>query len=449
MPAKPFRFIHAANLRLGQTVMAGDRWEGSHGSLAAQAPAIAFRRVIELCLEHEVDFLILSGNSFDASTGVSSDVQTELEAGLQTLSEHGIHSFIMPGERDPSEIWKSEIPLPTQATLLDPDACESIVVTRNGRDICALSPVVLADSKQSLVLSTEPSALFHLGIVTATDSGISGAETSVVAGRSLSSTVLREIFDQGIDYLALQPGQHRQTYKDSRGIAHDPGPPQAIRTEETGPHGCTLVEVDGQGEVALRLLPTSVIRCERMLVDLSVVKHRQELVETMSLELMDRDPCAGEELWLVEWIFDGGLSDSLSIDGEQDQLQLAEEIEAELGSEGPLRLHSFVVSVPSTDSSSDSKQPARGSFGGPSGRHHLSDRVAIPFSSEQDTLRMEFDDVITRQGSADLLQLKREVQHAEWKETDWGRAVADCLDRWDDETVLAAARTVGDQWLSG
>src|SRR5690606_9064338 len=106
-------------------------------------------------------------------------------------------------------------------------------------------------------------------------------------------------------YLALGGGSRRITVKLPQGMAHDPGCPQPLDGRQTAAQGCTLVEVDRNGHLTTRLLPTAIVRREEIALSVTPEMDWDALVRAMQTALSDRDPLATERLWLVRWVIDG------------------------------------------------------------------------------------------------------------------------------------------------
>jgi hypothetical protein len=65
----------------------------------------------------------------------------------------------------------------------------------------------------------------------------------------------------GIDYWALGGSRAAlDVASDRRRAVHCPGSPQGFCPGDGGPHGCTLVSVDGDGEIRMRRIETDVVR---------------------------------------------------------------------------------------------------------------------------------------------------------------------------------------------
>lgn len=106
---------------------------------------------------------------------------------------------------------------------------------------------------------------------------------------------------QGIDYWALGGRRDRKTPVSEPRAIHYPGSPQGRGPQDVGPHGCTLVEVQGSRQVRLRFIPCDLVRWqhERVLVARSTAWD--DLTTKLSERLHDlRSQAPGGPL-LVRW----------------------------------------------------------------------------------------------------------------------------------------------------
>ena len=74
---------------------------------------------------------------------------------------------------------------------------------------------------------------------------------------------LAALQNRGINYWALGGRHDRSTPQSGAQFVHYCGTTQGRRPEESGIHGCTLVEVDGQRQTRTSLIPTDVALDER------------------------------------------------------------------------------------------------------------------------------------------------------------------------------------------
>ena len=118
MAFHPQRFIHAANIRLDVPVSVqtterpGDQLRMEFEDATLQA----FDEVIENCLRHDVDFLLLTGNVF-IEADRSLRARLAILKGFQRLREREIQVFVVPGDMDPAEAWRAIPEMPDNVSV--------------------------------------------------------------------------------------------------------------------------------------------------------------------------------------------------------------------------------------------------------------------------------------------------------------------------------------------
>jgi len=118
MAFEPQRFIHAANIRLDVpvSVQTTETLTDALRFAFEDATLHAFDEVIEACIRRDVDFLLLSGNVF-IEADRSLRARLTLLKGVSRLDENNIHVFVLPGDADPAEAWRSIPELPENVTV--------------------------------------------------------------------------------------------------------------------------------------------------------------------------------------------------------------------------------------------------------------------------------------------------------------------------------------------
>jgi hypothetical protein len=118
MAFEPQRFIHAANIRLDVpvSVQTTETLTDELRFAFEDATLHAFDEVIESCIRKDVDYLLLSGNVF-IEADRSLRARLALLKGVRKLDERNIHVFVLPGDADPPEAWRSIPELPDNVTV--------------------------------------------------------------------------------------------------------------------------------------------------------------------------------------------------------------------------------------------------------------------------------------------------------------------------------------------
>lgn len=326
MPFEPFRFLHAANLFLDHQLRGVGRIPESLRETVEQATLFAWDRVVEAAIQKQVDFVLLVGNSFDA-TDHSLTGQVALVAGLEKLGEHEIPVFIVPGVSDPDMAWRLGLALPDNVTRFGGELSEPISLSRNGRRFCTIHHV-MANIRD--LDSTDGNGLDELAVFapqfSPNDAGpfdiallesitndatlppeLADSEHVAVqeALRGRQPHLVRPAFDPElvsrcqIKYWAIGEGLRRQAWRVGRGLAHTPGTPQGLSSTDTGIMGCTLVEVESDARVNETFIPTSRVRWENITLILHANTTRDAALAQLR-STMDTIPrTSNDELWLA------------------------------------------------------------------------------------------------------------------------------------------------------
>jgi hypothetical protein len=129
-----------------------------------------------------------------------------------------------------------------------------------------------------------------------------GLFSIVVAHGELDTTLVQT---RGIHYWAMGGRHERGTPLNGQYIVHYCGTPQGRRPEESGVHGCTLVQVDEQGQARTSLIPADAARWldERILLDESTTRDQLESrMRDRLLSLRETMPSAS---LLISWRIGG------------------------------------------------------------------------------------------------------------------------------------------------
>ena len=124
------RFVHAADLHLDSPFV-GIRAAAPDNVASAlhDATFAAYENIIELCIEEEVDALLVAGDVYD-SADRSLRAQLKFVDGLKRLDEAGIRSFVCHGNHDPLDGWEARLDYPPSCTRFGPDF-EAVPVFEN------------------------------------------------------------------------------------------------------------------------------------------------------------------------------------------------------------------------------------------------------------------------------------------------------------------------------
>lgn len=243
----PFRFIHAADLHLDTpfTGMTGvpDRLR----RYLQDSTFAALGGLVDLAVSEQVDFIVISGDVYDASDS-SLRAQLRLKEAWEKLERHGIPLYVIHGNHDPLGT-RLRLTLPSNVTTFGP-SLESVTAVRrqDGLPVAVVSGISYASSSVTENLSrrfkrSTDSPLYHIALLHANVEGQEGHD--VYAPCSLA-----DLRDSGYDYWALGHIHKRQVLSESPLVVY-PGNLQGRSLKETGAKGCYLVMVDENGSAEL------------------------------------------------------------------------------------------------------------------------------------------------------------------------------------------------------
>lgn len=319
LPFEPIRFIHASNLRLDSQLRDIGRCPDEFREVIETATITAFQRVIDTCVAQRVDFVLLTGDSFDERER-SLPARIALIDGFDRLSRYGIRVFVLPGRLDPADAWRAFSELPDNVTTFFGSSTEAVAVLRDGNVIASVACAGKLGEEErrhsaihALPTAAEKRGPFRVGLCLATeqpdprqldsvrigdrrDEAIPAAHTEAVSSIHVAHS---------FDYVAIGCSDVRGTQRADWGIAHSPGATQAIYAGDTGPHGCTLVEVAANGSIQCHFIPTAAVRSETLAIGFDSQSSLTDLLDRMRGLITEQTFHSTELLWLVNWAVAG------------------------------------------------------------------------------------------------------------------------------------------------
>lgn len=301
MSFRPLRWLHAADLCLDQPLLQTGAIPDEFVDLVADATHVAWQNLVEQALAADVDFLVLSGNSFLAGDESVRD-EIELRAGFERLGEQGIPVFVVPGPLDPPEAWAESGPWPDNVTIFDSVEDEAVELTADDRPYAVIFPV----NSQSQIPARELERienhqrdrglydLYQVGILCPWDTNRGGR-------RSRRQDCDSSPRYASLDCLLVGRSQITAGLPMTEGRVQVAEPLQSLIPGNTGSHGATLIEVDAGGRLKTSLIPCAPVRWEAIPLSLTTATRLDQLVEEMSGILERRQPADCEQLWIVRW----------------------------------------------------------------------------------------------------------------------------------------------------
>jgi len=280
-----WRFVHAADLHLDSPFVGLKNYQEKLARDLMAATFTAFRRIVDLCLDREAEFLLLAGDLFDGP-GRSLKAQLFLRRELARLAAAGIETFIVHGNHDHLGGKSVTLSWPDGVHVFPAGQVEMAEVRRQGATLARIYGLSHAGPAEPDNLARKFPAPedgpLAIGLLHANLDRNSEHE-------DYAPCALADLTSLNYDYWALghihRPGIRRE----AQPAVVYAGNPQGRHVKEAGPRGCYLVEVDGR-QTRPQFHPTGVIGWDEAGVDISALENLDQVLQTLEQTLEERRP---------------------------------------------------------------------------------------------------------------------------------------------------------------
>jgi DNA repair protein SbcD/Mre11 len=287
-----FRFVHAADIHLDSPLRSLALRDPALADLIGNATRKAFIGVVDLCLDEQVDALLLSGDLYD---GEQTSMKTArfLADQIRKLHEAKIKVFVIRGNHDALSRITKELTFPDSVTIFGGRAAAVPVERERGAVPVAIHGISFAQphAPESLLARFKPpiEGAINIGLLHTSLDGSLGHDPYAPCG-------LAELQAAGFRYWAL--GHiHKRTTAEGAATVVMPGMPQGRDINEAGAKSVTLATVTDDGSILLEERLTSVAQFERVTVELGGIDEWKDMVRTLGRTLGQvRDGVASEHL---------------------------------------------------------------------------------------------------------------------------------------------------------
>jgi exonuclease SbcD len=237
----PVRFVHAADLHLDAPFAGVDASDPRVKSALVASPFEAFERIIALCLDEKVDFLVVAGDVYDNARNFSAQLRFQ-QAAIR-LARAGISVFVAEGNHDPESARPRDLTLPDNVHYFSTRAVERVEFERDGRVVCALYGRGYAKAAETANLAKDfaraAGDTVAIGVLHTNVGGREGFEDYAPAS-------MEDLRAARMDYWALGHIHKPEVLSEAPAIVYA-GCPQGRSPKEDGVRGCYLVELSESG----------------------------------------------------------------------------------------------------------------------------------------------------------------------------------------------------------
>jgi len=282
------RFVHAADLHLDAPFKGVDATDQRVGDALIASTYDALDALVAVCIGHDVDFLVIAGDVYNASER-SLRAEFAFRDACVRLSEVGIAVYIVRGNHDPASGRTAGLTLPANVHVFSGAEVERVVFEREGRPACALygRSFRTREEKGNLAaaFSRDPADVLAIGVLHTNVGGRTDYEP--YAPCSLS-----DLRAARMDYWAL--GHiHKPEVLSSEPPAAYSGCTQGLTPNESGPRGCRVVSLSRDG-VSAEFVPTASVLWDRTHLDVGEIEDIDGVVGALGAAVDAAARAAGD-----------------------------------------------------------------------------------------------------------------------------------------------------------
>jgi DNA repair protein SbcD/Mre11 len=238
-----FKFVHAADLHLGSPFKGISAKNEKIGELLRNSTFKAYDELIRLCLQEDVDFLLIAGDVFDSSLK-NLIAQLKFRDGLKELEEKRINVFIACGNHDPYDPPKTWLPKnewTQNVHFFSVDSSDTVLVkTKSGEEVLihgiSFKKINELDNLALKLKKTDNHSIYQIGVLHC-NVGMSKEHDNY------APCSINDLINADLDYWALGHIHKSKIFPGDHNIVY-PGNIQGRDINESGEKGCYLVEVN-------------------------------------------------------------------------------------------------------------------------------------------------------------------------------------------------------------
>jgi exonuclease SbcD len=301
---KAFRFLHAADLHLDSPFVGMASVPGGIRDDLRQSTFAALANLVELAIQREVDFILISGDVYDLADR-SLRAQIRFQKAMQRLALSEISVYIVHGNHDPEDGRAAQLTWPKRVHFFSSQEVQCLPIVLKDRGLVAtVSGISYATAAitENLVLRMEEyedqhgqglgeapgqfagqaqgqgrSEIYRIGLL---HTNVDGDQ----AHANYAPCSIQDLLRCRMDYWALGHVHTRQVLHAEPAIVY-PGNIQGRSVRETGAKGCYIIDVTEFGETKLAFHELDAVRWYQRSISIQGIQTEQVLKERLEQTL--------------------------------------------------------------------------------------------------------------------------------------------------------------------
>lgn len=273
---KEFSFIHTSDIHLDSPFKGISEIDEKISVKLTEATFRSFNRIIDLCIERQVDFLLVAGDIYNEMDR-SLRAQIRFRDGMKKLSDTGIKAYIVHGNHDPLDGWAADLDWPDNVYIFGGESVEKVSVEKDGEEIALIYGI----SFNTREVTTNLASRFPVkkrtqnGIFTI---GLLHCNVGNTGHQAYAPCTLDDLLGKKFDYWALGHVHNKTILNKENPPVIYPGNPQGLNPKESGSRGCFLVNVDRNGKPRYEFKAVDSVRWSTENLSISSFATEEELI---------------------------------------------------------------------------------------------------------------------------------------------------------------------------
>ncbi|TFB22103.1 DNA repair exonuclease [Filobacillus milosensis] len=275
MSKEVIRFLHSADLHLDSPYKGMKNLPNRIYQDIKDSTLKAFRRLIDVAIDQQVDFVLIVGDLFDQDSN-SIKALVELKRGLEKLNSHDIQAYISFGNHDYMMLNKAELNFPSNTYVFPTGSISNVTFDQNEQPLVEISGFSYWEQSVSERMVEQYQKTTHAPFHIAT---LHGSLQNNLDHDTYAPFLLEDLKDVEADYWAL--GHiHKRDILMTQPYAVYPGNIQGRHMKEIGPKGCYIVEMTSN-QTDLQFYPLQEVTFQSEEIVLEEMTEVEDIIKTI------------------------------------------------------------------------------------------------------------------------------------------------------------------------